>query len=149
MIGAISRHAAYIFRGLGTRGITSAPLRPETRQRVRVKKTGERMLRDYRDWLEAEVRRLQATDEDAPEIDAAEMARLARDRLEAEMSKAICVELPATLARRILTSLEVLDQQTTSLRPEFATLREAIKTAFDLAIYPAEQDREPLEREFF
>jgi hypothetical protein len=57
------------------------------------------------------------------------------------------VALDRPLARRILTSIEILSQKSTSLQPEFETLREAIKTAFADAILAPEQEQEPLERE--
>lgn len=105
------------------------------------------MLRDYRDWLEAEVGRLRANDQAATPLDAAGAMTLARDRFEAETSDALCVEIERPLARRILTSLEILGQQTTSVRPEFDALRNAIKAAFEEGILPPPQEREPIEQE--
>lgn len=92
------------------------------------------MLRDYRDWLEAEA------------AGGDDFAKRARDRFEQETSKAVCVEIERPLARRILTSLEVIDQQSTALRPEFEALRNAIRTAFDQALFSTAEDREPLEQ---
>jgi len=92
------------------------------------------MLRDYRDWLEAEA------------AGGDEFAKRARDRFEQETSTAVCIEIERPLARRVLTSLEVIDQQSTSLRPEYEALRNAIRTAFDEALYPVSEDREPLEQ---
>jgi hypothetical protein len=57
------------------------------------------------------------------------------------------VRLERPLARRILTALELLAQQTTAERPEFARLREAITAALGEAMAPLADDREPIERE--
>lgn len=57
------------------------------------------------------------------------------------------VPLDRPLARRVLTALELLNQQTTAERPEFDALREAIKIALDEAMAPIADDREPIERE--
>lgn len=94
------------------------------------------MLRDYREWLEAE-----AAGGDA-------FAQRARERLASETANLLCVEVELPLARRVLTSFEMLDQQSTALRPEFAELREAIRAALDEAVAPPPAEREPLEREF-
>jgi hypothetical protein len=59
----------------------------------------------------------------------------------------INVQLPRTLAQRLLTSIEMLSESSTAQRPEFEALREAIKTAIERAIAPETYDREPIERE--
>lgn len=93
----------------------------------------DHMLRDYRDWLEAEA------------AGGNDFAKRVRDRFERETENVLCVEIERPLARRVLTSLELIDQQSTALRPEFDALRNAIRTAFDQALFPEPEEREPLE----
>jgi hypothetical protein len=55
------------------------------------------------------------------------------------------VSIDRPLARRALTALELLAQQTTAERPELDALREAIKVALNEAMPPIADDREPIE----
>jgi hypothetical protein len=104
------------------------------------------MLRDYRNWLDSEVRRLCAEDRSSAE---ARLVEQALERFDAAIANRLCVEFERPLARRILTSIELLDQQSTASRPEFEELRAAMKIAFEECILPFADEAEPLEREFF
>ncbi len=106
------------------------------------------MLHDYRNWLEFEVKRLEGADGNFPAEDGCSIARLALERFEAACANTLYVALDRPLARRVLTAVELLDQQSTALHPEFEALREAIKIAFAEAIHAPAEDREPLEGEF-
>jgi hypothetical protein len=76
------------------------------------------MLRDYRNWLQLES---QTND----------FARRALERFIFETTQAVYVPLDRPLATRILTTLDLIAQRTTSDRPELDALREAIKTALE------------------
>jgi hypothetical protein len=76
------------------------------------------MLRDYRTWLQLEA---QTND----------FARRALERFVFESAQAVYVPLGRPLAIRVLTTLDLIAQQTTSERPELDALREAIKTALE------------------
>jgi hypothetical protein len=104
------------------------------------------MLRDYRNWLDSEVRRLYAEDRSSAD---ARLAEQALERFEAALGNRLCVEFERPLARRILTAIELLEQQSTASRPELEELRAAIKLAFEESILPFADEAEPLEREFF
>lgn len=90
------------------------------------------MLHDYRHWLENA----------AAENDA---LKPALERFEAATAGRLFVTLERPLARRVLTSLELLGQQSTSLQPEFEDLRREIQIAFEAE---TGHDREPLDREY-
>ena len=107
------------------------------------------MLRDYRDWLESEVTRLEASGTRPPEIDARATLRTALDRFDAEFRHLLYVPLARPLAQRVLTALELIGQQSTALPSELEELRNAIKLAYQQAMLAPESEREPLEREFF
>jgi hypothetical protein len=106
------------------------------------------MLRDYRDWLDAEAARLEVADGTMPASEVRTLVKLARERFDAEFRQMLYIALDRHEANRVLTSLELIAQQTTSLQPDLQKLREAIKDAFAFGIYPPSEDREPLEREF-
>ncbi len=89
------------------------------------------MLKDYRDWLESELKLLGNASHHAYSFGQANMAKRAIERLDAELAKTLYVPLDRAQARRVLTALEALGQQTTSLPSELQELREAIKTALD------------------
>jgi hypothetical protein len=61
------------------------------------------------------------------------MAKRAIERLDAELSRTLYVPVDRAEARRVLTALEALGQQTTSLPAELEALREAFKTALEEA----------------
>ena len=89
------------------------------------------MLKDYRDWLESELKLLGNASHHAYSFGQANMAKRAIERLDEELARTLYVPLDRAEARRVLTALGALDQQTTSLPPELAALRETIKTALD------------------
>jgi hypothetical protein len=89
------------------------------------------LLKDYRDWLESELKLLGNASHHAYSFGQANMAKRAIEQLDAELAKTLYVPLDRAEARRVLTALEALGQQTTSLPSELQGLREAIKTALD------------------
>ncbi|MDP9105326.1 MAG: hypothetical protein M3N49_05265 [Candidatus Eremiobacteraeota bacterium] len=89
------------------------------------------MLKDYRDWLESELKLLGNASHHAYSFGQANMAKRAIERLDAGLARTLYVPLDRAEARRVLTALEALGQQTTSLPSELQVLREAIKTALD------------------
>jgi len=89
------------------------------------------LLKDYRDWLESELKLLGNASHHAYSFGQANMAKRAIERLDAELARTLYVPLDRAEARRVLTALEALAQQTTSLPSELQVLREAIKTALD------------------
>ena len=87
------------------------------------------MLKDYRDWLESELKLLGNASHHAYSFGQANMAKRAIERLDEELSRTLFVPLDRGEARRVLTAIEALAQQTTGLPPELEALREAIKAA--------------------
>ena len=87
------------------------------------------MLKDYRDWLESELKLLGNASHHAYSFGQANMAKRALERLDEELTRTLYVPIERREARRILTAIEALDQQRTDVPPEFEALREAIKTA--------------------
>ena len=89
------------------------------------------MLKDYRDWLESELKLLGNASHHAYSFGQANMAKRAIDRLDEEFARTLYVPIDRAEARRVLTALEALAQQTTNVPPELDTLRDAIATALD------------------
>jgi hypothetical protein len=89
------------------------------------------LLKDYRDWLESELKLLGNASHHAYSFGQANMAKRAIEQLDGELAKTLYVPLDRAEARRVLTALEALGQKTTSLPSELQGLREAIKTALD------------------
>lgn len=87
------------------------------------------MLKDYRDWLESELKLLGNASHHAYSFGQANMAKRAIERLDEELARTVYVPIDRVQARRILTAIEAQGQQTTSVRPEFETLREALMAA--------------------
>lgn len=87
------------------------------------------MLRDYRDWLESELKLLGNASHHAYSFGQANMAKRALERLDDEMSKSVFVPVERPEAMAVLTALEMLAQQNTSLDPAIASLRDRIRTA--------------------
>ena len=87
------------------------------------------MLKDYRDWLESELKLLGNASHHAYSFGQANMAKRALERLDDELARTLYVPLDRAEARRILTAVEALGQQATNVPPELDALREAIKTA--------------------
>lgn len=87
------------------------------------------MLRDYRDWLESELKLLGNASHHAYSFGQANMAKRALERFDAELERALYVALDRIQARKLLTSLEMFAQATTAEIPELAQLRDAITAA--------------------
>jgi len=89
------------------------------------------LLKDYRDWLESELKLLGNASHHAYSFGQANMAKRAIERLDEELARTLYVALDRGEARRVLTAIEALGQQTTGVPPEFDALREAVKAALD------------------
>jgi hypothetical protein len=87
------------------------------------------LLKDYRDWLESELKLLGNASHHAYSFGQANMAKRALERLDEELARTLYVPLERAEARRVLTAIEALGQQSTNVPPEFDALREAMKTA--------------------
>jgi hypothetical protein len=87
------------------------------------------LLKDYRDWLESELKLLGNASHHAYAFGQANMAKRALERLDAELARTLYVPLDRAEARRILTAIEAVSQQTTSVPPELETLRNAVNLA--------------------
>ena len=87
------------------------------------------MLKDYRDWLESELKLLGNASHHAYSFGQANMAKRAIERLDDAMARTLYVPLDRAEARRILTAIEAIGQQTTNVPPELDEMRDAIKTA--------------------
>ena len=95
------------------------------------------MLKDYRDWLDAELKLLGNASHHAYSFGQANMAKRAIERLDEELRRTLYVPFDPGEARRILTAIEALGEQTTGVPPELERLREALKAAL------VEPDRRP------
>jgi hypothetical protein len=91
------------------------------------------LLKDYRDWLDAELKLLGNASHHAYAFGQANMAKRALDRFDDELSRTLYVPLDRAEARRILTVLSMEAQTATSLRPELEPLREALTEALQEA----------------
>jgi hypothetical protein len=87
------------------------------------------LLKDYRDWLESELQLLGNASHHAYSFGQANMAKRAIERLDEELAKTLYVAIGRAEARRVLTAIEALGQQTTSVPVEIDELRDAIKAA--------------------
>jgi hypothetical protein len=85
------------------------------------------LLKDYRDWLVSELKLLGNASHHAYSFGQANMAKRAIERLDEELARTLYVALDAVQARKVLVALEAQGEQTTSLRPELETLREALR----------------------
>jgi hypothetical protein len=91
------------------------------------------LLKDYRDWLESELKLLGNASHHAYSFGQANMAKRALERLDAELAKTVYVPFDRAEARRVLTAVEALGEQTTGVPAEFAPLREALTSALQEA----------------
>lgn len=91
------------------------------------------MLKDYRDWLESELKLLGNASHHAYSFGQANMAKRAIERLDEELARTLYVPIDRAAARRALTAIEALGQQTTNVPPELAELRDALATALEQA----------------
>ncbi len=103
------------------------------------------MLRDYRDWLESELKLLGNSSHHAYAFGQANMAKRALEKIDAELAKQLYVGLDRAAARRVLTVIERLAQQTTAEPPELADLRDAVTAALAESARPIAADAEPID----
>jgi hypothetical protein len=96
------------------------------------------LLKDYRDWLESELKLLGNASHHAYSFGQANMAKRALERLDEELARTLYVPFDRGEARRVLTAIEALGQQTTAVPPELGALREAIKAAMGDENEPAD-----------
>ncbi len=89
------------------------------------------MLKDYRDWLESELKLLGNASHHAYSFGQANMAKRAIERLDEELARTLYVAFDKVHARRVLTAIEAQGEQTTSTRPEFEQLRDALRAALE------------------
>jgi hypothetical protein len=87
------------------------------------------LLKDYRDWLESELKLLGNASHHAYAFGQANMAKRALERLDEQLHRTLYVAVDKAQARRILTAIEAQGQQSTSVRPEFDVLRDALRAA--------------------
>jgi hypothetical protein len=87
------------------------------------------LLKDYRDWLESELKLLGNASHHAYSFGQANMAKRAIERLDEELARTLYVPVDRAEARRVLTALEALGQQTTGLPAELARLRDDVTAA--------------------
>jgi hypothetical protein len=96
------------------------------------------LLKDYRDWLESELKLLGNASHHAYAFGQANMAKRALERLDAELEKTLYVPLDRKEARRVLTAIEALGERATNVPPEFAVLRDTLtRTLEELRENPA------------
>ena len=89
------------------------------------------MLKDYRDWLESELKLLGNASHHAYSFGQANMAKRAIERLDEELARTLYVPVDRAEARRVLTALEALAEKTTNLPPELARLRDDMTAALE------------------
>jgi hypothetical protein len=87
------------------------------------------MLRDYRSWLESELKLLGNASHHAYSFGQANMAKRALEKLDAELETTLYVPIARPEARRMLTAIDMLAQQSTAEVPELAELRDALTEA--------------------
>jgi hypothetical protein len=87
------------------------------------------LLKDYRDWLESELKLLGNASHHAYSFGQANMAKRAIERLDEELARTLYVAVERAEARRVLTALEALGQQATTLPPELVRLRDDVTAA--------------------
>lgn len=98
------------------------------------------MLRDYRDWLESELKLLGNASHHAYSFGQANMAKRALEKLDELLGQMLFVPLERPAARRALTQLEALEQQTTATYAELDALRDAIRLAIQETEPPPPED---------
>jgi hypothetical protein len=91
------------------------------------------LLKDYRDWLESELKLLGNASHHAYSFGQANMAKRALERLDEELARTLYVPVGRAEARRVLTALEAQAEHTTNLAPELQALREAMAAALEEA----------------
>lgn len=87
------------------------------------------MLRDYRIWLESELKLLGNASHHAYSFGQANMAKRAIERLDQELHGKIVLALEPSRVDEVLTAVELLLERNTSLDPALKALREELQTA--------------------
>lgn len=87
------------------------------------------MLRDYRAWLESELRTLGNATHHAYSLGQANMAKRAIERFDSELHGALPLTIDTQTANRILLTLEMLEQRDTRLDPVLDELRSHLRGA--------------------
>jgi flavorubredoxin len=87
------------------------------------------LLKNYRDWLESELKLLGNASHHAYSFGQANMAKRAIERLDEELARTAYVPIDRAEARRILTAIEALAEQATGIPPELDALREVVSAA--------------------
>jgi hypothetical protein len=91
------------------------------------------LLKDYRDWLDAELKLLGNASHHAYAFGQANMAKRALERFDEELARTLYVPLDRAAARRVLTAIELQSEATTAAQPELETLRDALTAALQEA----------------
>jgi hypothetical protein len=91
------------------------------------------LLKDYRDWLESELKLLGNASHHAYSFGQANMAKRAIEKLDEELARTLYVPIDRARARRVLTALEMIGEKTTSLPVELEELRGTITAALEEA----------------
>jgi hypothetical protein len=89
------------------------------------------LLKDYRDWLDSELKLLGNASHHGYAFGQANMAKRALEKLDAELAVTLYIPLDRAAARRAATALEALAQQGTALPPDLEPLRDAIMIALE------------------
>jgi hypothetical protein len=89
------------------------------------------LLKDYRDWLQSELKLLGNGDQQAYAFGQANMAKRAIEKLDEELARNLYVAIDRAAARRLLTAIEARDERSTSIPPELAGLRDAVTAALE------------------
>lgn len=87
------------------------------------------MLKDYRNWLESELKLLGNASHHAYSFGQANMAKRALEHLDALVAGKIVITLDDAQVRSILTALEMMEQRASTLDPALADLRETLRVA--------------------
>jgi hypothetical protein len=96
----------------------------------------DNVLRDYRNWLESELKLLGNASHHAYSFGQANMAKRAVERLDEDLHGKIVVVLELSRVDEILNALELLRERNTSLDPALEALREDLQTARSGEIWP-------------
>lgn len=87
------------------------------------------MLREYRIWLESELKLLGNASHHAYSFGQANMAKRAIERLDQELHGKIVLAIEPSRVDEVLTAIELLLERNTSLDPALEALREKLQTA--------------------
>jgi hypothetical protein len=94
------------------------------------------LLRDYRNWLESELKLLGNASHHAYSLGQANMAKRALDELDRELAQTLPLAVDPVEARRALTELELAEQRDSTLPPGLTELRAALRLALDATTPP-------------